>query len=224
MKVKSTVTRLLTNRAVLNVVFVIALLNIIGYLMIGRYHEIVQFILVALLTSYFSKNMIVVLGVPMLIVNLFARMKTMREGLEGNATHPVGKKPTNGKTANGKTANGKTANGKTANGKTAQPTKDEPFEVGRKNGASEIDYASTVEDAYADLNNILGSDGIKRLTDDTQNLMKQQVELTKAMQGMGPLMEGLKPLMNQATQMMGSIQGEGGLKEMMTMAKQMKGQ
>ena len=214
MKVKSTVTRLLTNRAVLNVVFVIALLNIIGYLMIGRYHEIVQFILVALLTSYFSKNMIVVLGVPMLIVNLFARMKTMREGLEGNATHPVGKKPTNGKTANGKTANGKTA----------QPTKDEPFEVGRKNGASEIDYASTVEDAYADLNNILGSDGIKRLTDDTQNLMKQQVELTKAMQGMGPLMEGLKPLMNQATQMMGSIQGEGGLKEMMTMAKQMKGQ
>jgi hypothetical protein len=219
MKVKSTITRLLTNRTVLNVVFVIALLNIIGYLMIGSYHEIVQFILVALLTSYFSKNMIVVLGVPMVIVNLFARMNTMREGLKGNPTPPVGEKATNDKTANGKTANGKTANGETA-----QPTKDEPFEVGRKNGASEIDYASTVEDAYADLNNILGSDGIKRLTDDTQNLMKQQVELTKAMQGMGPLMAGLKPLMNQATQMMGSIQGEGGLKEMMTMAKQMKGQ
>ena len=95
MKVKSTITRLLTNRTVLNVVFVIALLNIIGYLMIGSYHEIVQFILVALLTSYFSKNMIVVLGVPMVIVNLFARMNTMREGLEGNgnAAPPVAKKP-----------------------------------------------------------------------------------------------------------------------------------
>ena len=152
--------------------------------------------------------MIVVLGAPMLIVNLFARMNTMREGIENKTDE---KKATNGKPV-------------VVKDKKNAKKHDEPFEVGRQNGASEIDYASTVEDAYADLNNILGSDGIKRLTDDTQNLMKQQVELTKAMQGMGPLMEGLKPLMNQATQMMGSIQGEGGLKEMMTMAKQMKGQ
>jgi hypothetical protein len=205
MKVKSTITRLLTNRTVLNVVFVIALLNIIGYLMIGSYHEIIQFILVALLTSYFSKNMIVVLGVPMLTVNLFARMKTMREGLEGNGT-------TTKKTDTVAAVKKKEKKGE-----------DEPFEVGRKNGASEIDYASTVEDAYADLNNILGSDGIKRLTDDTQNLMKQQVELTKAMEGMGPLMAGIKPLMKQATEMMDTMKGEGGgIKEMMNMATQMK--
>ena len=216
MKVKSTVTRLLTNRTVLNVVFVIALLNIIGYLMIGSYHEIIQFILVALLTSYFSKNMIVVLGVPMVIVNLFARMNTMREGLEGNgsAAPPVAKKTKKPHAVTEEKATNATGNSK----------EEESFEVGRKNGASEIDYASTVEDAYADLNNILGSDGIKRLTDDTQNLMKQQVELTKAMQGMGPLMAGLKPLMSQATQMMGSLKGDGGLKEMMSMANQLKAQ
>jgi hypothetical protein len=212
MKVKSTVTRLLTNRTVLNVVFVIALLNIIGYLMIGSYHEIIQFILVALLTSYFSKNMIVVLGVPMVIVNLFARMNTMREGLEGNGTNTK------------KTKKPHAVTEEKATNATGNSKEEESFEVGRKNGASEIDYASTVEDAYADLNNILGSDGIKRLTDDTQNLMKQQVELTKAMQGMGPLMAGLKPLMSQATQMMGSLKGEGGLKEMMSMANQLKAQ
>jgi hypothetical protein len=208
MKAKSTVTQILTNRIVLNVVFVVALLNIIGYLMIGSYHEIIQFILVALLTSYFSKNMIVVLGVPMVIVNLFARINTMREGLEGS----------------GKTKKPRTVTEEKATNATGNSKEDESFEVGRKNGASEIDYASTVEDAYADLNNILGSDGIKRLTDDTQNLMKQQVELTKAMQGMGPLMAGLKPLMSQATQMMGSLKGEGGLKEMMSMANQLKAQ
>ena len=207
MKLKSTITKLLTNRTVLNVVFVIALLNIIGYLIIGSYHEIIQFILVALLTSYFSKNMIVVLGVPMLIVNLFARMKAMREGLEGNGTTTK-----------------KTKKPHTVTEEKEKKSDEEPFEVGRKNGASEIDYASTVEDAYADLNNILGSDGIKRLTDDTQNLMKQQVELTKAMQGMGPLMAGLKPLMKQATDMMGTMKGEGGLKEMMSMANQLKAQ
>jgi hypothetical protein len=220
MKVKSTITRLLTNRTVLNVVFVIALLNIIGYLMIGSYHEIAQFILVALLTSYFSKNMIVVLGVPMLIVNLFARVNTMREGLENpekeDKTATNVKKETNGKKTNAHADDTETDAKKEKN--------EEPFEVGRQNGASEIDYASTVQDAYADLNNILGSDGIKRLTNDTQNLMKQQVELTKAMQGMGPLMEGLKPLMSQATQMMGSLKGEGGLKDLMGMANQLKGQ
>ena len=60
----------------------------------------------------------------------------------------------------------------------ADAAKKEDFEVGRrKNGAAKIDYASTIEDAYDDLNKILGSDGIKRLTDDTQGLMKQQMEL-----------------------------------------------
>jgi hypothetical protein len=216
MKVKSTITRLLTNRTVLNVIFVIALLNIIGYLMIGSYHEIVQFILVALLTSYFSKNMIVVLGVPMLIVNLFSRINTMREGLENPKKSTDVKKDKKPQPAADKDAD--------TDADTEKKSVDEPFEVGRQNGASEIDYASTVEDAYADLNNILGRDGIKRLTDDTQNLMKQQVELTKAMQGMGPLMEGLKPLMSQATQMMGSLKGEGGLKDLMGMANQLKAQ
>ena len=219
MKVKSTITRLLTNRTVLNVVFVIALLNIIGYLMIGSYHEIVQFILVALLTSYFSKNMIVVLGVPMLIVNLFSRINTMREGLENPDKSTDGKKVKKDKKP--KPVTNKDAD---KDADTEKKSVDEPFEVGRQNGASEIDYASTVEDAYADLNNILGRDGIKRLTDDTQNLMKQQVELTKAMQGMGPLMECLKPLMSQATQMMGSLKGEGGLKDLMGMANQLKAQ
>lgn len=219
MKVKSTITRLLTNRTVLNVVFVIALLNIIGYLMIGSYHEIVQFILVALLTSYFSKNMIVVLGVPMLIVNLFSRINTMREGLENPDKSTDGKKVKKDKKP--QPVADKDAD---TDADTEKKSVDEPFEVGRQNGASEIDYASTVEDAYADLNNILGSDGIKRLTDDTQNLMKQQVELTKAMQGMGPLMEGLKPLMGQAKEMMTSLKGDGGLKDLMGMANQLKAQ
>ena len=187
--------------------------------MIGSYHEIVQFILVALLTSYFSKNMIVVLGVPMLIVNLFSRINTMREGLENPDKSTDGKKIKKDKKP--QPVADKDAD---TDADTEKKSLDEPFEVGRQNGASEIDYASTVEDAYADLNNILGSDGIKRLTDDTQNLMKQQVELTKAMQGMGPLMEGLKPLMGQAKEMMTSLKGDGGLKDLMGMANQLKAQ
>ena len=58
-----------------------------------------------------------------------------------------------------------------------------------------IDYASTVEDAYGDLNNLLGGDGIKRLTDDTQKLMGQQMQLAEAMKSMTPLLSQAKSLM-----------------------------
>jgi hypothetical protein len=58
-----------------------------------------------------------------------------------------------------------------------------------------IDYASTVEDAYGDLNKILGGDGIKRLTDDTQKLMGQQMKLAEAMKSMTPLLSQAKSLM-----------------------------
>ena len=56
---------------------------------------------------------------------------------------------------------------------------DESFEVGRakRGGGYNIDYASTIEDAYDELNKIIGGDGIQKLTGDTQNLMKQQMQL-----------------------------------------------
>lgn len=205
------VTKVLTNRVVLNVIFVIALLNIIGYLMMGRIHEVVYFILLALLTSYFSKNMIIVLSVPMIFVNLFARVQTMREGAE-----TMGK----GKETDKKATDKKATEEETEE---VEPKKAEPFEVGRKNGGPNIDYASTVEDAYSELNNILGGDGIKRLTNDTQSLMKQQLELTKAMKDMGPLMEGLGPLLSQAKSLMGNVSADGGLEKMLELSGKLNG-
>ena len=58
-----------------------------------------------------------------------------------------------------------------------------------------IDYASTIEDAYDDLNKILGSDGIKNLTNDTQNLMQQQLQLAEAMKNMTPLMKNAQDML-----------------------------
>ena len=58
-----------------------------------------------------------------------------------------------------------------------------------------IDYASTIEDAYEDLGKVLGGDGIQRLTQDTQKLMKQQLQLADAMKNMSPLLESAKGLL-----------------------------
>lgn len=218
----TTMKKLLTNRTVLNVVFVIALLNIIGYLMIGNIHEVVYFILVALLTSYFSKNMIIVLGVPLILVNLFSlRNSRQREGFDQESKENTKEDKDNTKEDTKEDTKDNTKEDKNDKNNKNDKKEEEPFEVGRNVGNNTIDYASTVEDAYNDLNKIIGSEGIKRLTDDTQNLMKQQLELTKAMQGMGPLMAGLKPLMSQATELMGTMGEKGGLDKLIGMANQL---
>lgn len=63
---------------------------------------------------------------------------------------------------------------------------------------SRIDYATTLEDAYDNLDKILGSDGINKLTNDTQRLMQQQQKLFDTMSNM-------MPMINSAKDMMGSI-------------------
>jgi hypothetical protein len=85
MKFKAAFSKFLTNKIVLNVVTVIAILNIIGYLSLGNYNGVAYFVILALLVTYFSKNMIIVLGVPIILVNLFvSRGALLKEGMENN--------------------------------------------------------------------------------------------------------------------------------------------
>ena len=85
MKLKSTVSKILTNKWVLNIVSLIALFNVIGYMIMGNFNNFIFFILLAVLVRYFSKNMIIVLGTPLLLVNLFAVKNGMFEGMENNS-------------------------------------------------------------------------------------------------------------------------------------------
>ncbi len=68
-----------------------------------------------------------------------------------------------------------------------------------------INYASTVEDAYSMLNKLIGSDGIKNLTSDTQNLMAEQMKLAESMKNIEPLISGFGPILNKAHGLLESI-------------------
>ena len=253
MKIKAVISKLLTNRLVLNIITILAVLNVIGYMMMGNINAVFLFIIVALLVKYFSKNMIIVLGVPLILVNLFALKgsKGFFEGMENNKTSDKSKANTNHNkpTADAPTKHAetikkinqqdpKTKQGlpitpvlehtteTTANHATSSAATDESFEVGRakkSGGGYNIDYASTVEDAYDQLNSILGSDGIKRLTEDTQGLMKQQLQLAESMKSMGPMIQSMAPLMQQAQSILGSVGGDSkeGLGNIMDMAKKL---
>ena len=84
MKFNAAVTNFLTNKMVLNVVSFIALLNVIGYAVMGKFNNVLFFIVLAILVRYFSKNMTIVLGVPLIIVNLLSLRGNILEGMENN--------------------------------------------------------------------------------------------------------------------------------------------
>jgi hypothetical protein len=229
MKINSTVSKILTNKWVLNVVAILALFNVIGYMVVGNFNNVIFFIILAVLVRYFSKNMIIVLGVPLIIVNLFAVKGNNYhiEGLENNSTpqkpdtnysNTIQKINDDKKKTETPVLPGTDTNKSEVSSSNIK--NDEHFEVGRaKNGQSKIDYASTIENAYDELNKILGNDGIKSLTDDTQRLMKQQMDLAESMKVMQPLVEKMMPMAEKMQGMMQGMNDNGGMAGLMDMAK-----
>lgn len=243
MKFNSAVSNFLTNKWVLNVIAILAIFNVIGYIVIGNVNALVYFIVFAVLTRYFSKNMTIVLGVPLIIVNLLSLRGNIMEGMENNKEKRLEEKKKkeqkkidklvkkqsdkpDSKTGQGlvMSAVSEHPDNETDDNNAAQSTGGEQqgFEPGRrKNRGYEIDYATTIEDAYDELNNILGSDGIQRLTSDTQGLMKQQMQLAEAMKGMTPVIKQIAPMVENLKGMMGQMgEGKEGLGGLMDLAKQ----
>jgi len=219
MKLNPTLTKVLSSKILLNVIFVIAFIHVIGNLIMGNLHDVAFFILIGGLVSFFTKNMIIVLGVPIVFVSLFAT--SMIEGFEKKEEKTTmgdaEKKKSEEKKMDEKkkmdemvdeTEPKPSGTKKPSAKKVSEPegmAVEEKFEVGRRNKGYDIDYASTVEDAYDDLNKILGGDGIKRLTADTQGLMQQQMELTKAMEGLEPMFSKFEPLLDKAKDMLKNL-------------------
>jgi len=215
MKLPSSVSKMLENKYVLYIVFFLAVTNILGYLTIGNYKAVLLFVLIGYLVRFYNKNMIIVLGVPLLLTGMFASA-LLREGAEnmGDSKSPSTEKP-KPKTNVDKKEDSKTPESSTvkidnagaavvpktdvpetdASGKPLPKANEEKF-TGYSKKNNRVDYAATVEDAYGDLNNILGGDGIKNLTADTQKLMNQQLQLAEAMKSMTPLLDQAKSLMN----------------------------
>lgn len=212
MNLNSTISNVLTNKWLLNFIAFLAFFNVIGYIVLGNVNVVVYFIVFAILARFFSKNMIIVLGVPLLCVNLLLIRSNMMEGMENNKTPESSALPENDeqqiidKLVNDNKPEQKTAQGlfmysleKTGDNivdNNAQSTGGEQqgFETGRrKTRGNNIDYAATMEDAYDDVNNILGGNDVQRLTSDTQNLMKQQVQIARAVENMTPMLNSLMP-------------------------------
>lgn len=79
---KKTLNNLLKNKMVLYVLVALALTNILGYISMNNNQAVILFISLSLITSFFSKNMIVILVVPLLLVNLLISVNVGVESMK----------------------------------------------------------------------------------------------------------------------------------------------
>ena len=205
-------SKLLTNKYFLYFIVFVSAANVLGYLVSNRVNTVIFFGLIAFLASRFSKNMVVILLAALIATNLLMVNKGTREGLE-NATTEVKTAETDEKKPEVKPDSDAAVGSVPTSGTPAESVKPdekkkEVEKFGNKNasklsnaapvntdGGSRIDYASTLEGAYDNLDKILGSDGINKLTGDTQKLMEQQQKLFNSMQSMAPMIENAKGML-----------------------------
>ena len=242
-KLKQTMTNtantIIHSKLVMNIMIVICLLNLIGYIMMRRYNAIILGLLAGGIITRFSKNKTVIMMVTLFIVNFFITGSIVKEGYRRRRRGRANNKNKKGKRGvkesftnegdededdyeeddyedeeemNEEEMNDDEEEEDEEESDFSETTEMDAFENGAissKKADKTIDYAATVETAYDDLNNILGGEGIKNLTNDTQNLVSQQKQLSEAMQGMEPLIKNFGPLMNQATEMMKTMGNSG---------------
>jgi len=242
------------NKFVLYGSLFIVLLSILRYLANQNTNAVVLMALIGLITSYFSKNMIIVLLTAFVTVFVFEMIGApgVTEGMdtkkddekvkkdatkeEDDTTKEEDEEKEDDKTSTTTTTTTSQKNkGKNANtkeGNTTLPTvkskkekqgmakmspanyngkEDEDDDHATGNNANRIDYASTLEEAYDNIENIIGEEGVRGLTDQTKSLMNQQKQLMQNMKDMGPLLKSAEGFMEQIT----GNGGIGGITEML---------
>jgi len=217
-KMPKSVSKVLENKYVLYFVFFLALTNLFGYMILGNVYAIIFFIFVGFVCTFFTKNMILIMSIPIVVTSVLMVGQKVKESFQNSSdsSMPSSSMPTSSMpTSSMPTATAPNNNSvdivypndpeneinedsmislDSAQIPESSTKVDEPMTTMYKKN-KRIDYASTVEDAYSDLNNILGGDGIKNLTSDTQKLMNQQLQLADAMKSMTPLLESAKGLL-----------------------------
>ena len=258
--VKSAIMPLLQNKYVLYAVLVIAVLNIVGYLAVRNMDAVLFFILIGMLTTYFTRNMIIVLVMCIVSTNFYigttrivsgfrsgsveglknadADADADEEETEGHANLKDDEKPAEKKKVTEKNTPMKPLKEKNTPLKPLKEKntgmKEPNTKLKKKSGmqnlkpaslnenddsdgdddsghanisaskGNRVDYAQTLGQAYDNLQNIIGEDGVQGLTEQTKGLMQQQKVLMDNMKDM-------EPLLKSAQGFMGQVVGNGGL-------------
>jgi len=238
MKLPKVVQSMLQDKNVLYIVSFLAIINFFGYIVLRDSYALLIFLSVGFISTYFSKNMTIVLIVTLILTNFITvisrNLVSGREGFDaatpdstaaaesGTQADAAEAKPAAAAAAPAAEAKPAAAaaaakpapapSGITGAGlgskalkkvtTSASSTKD-PLKLEAMTELSpasinddddlpvnnRVDYAKTLEKAYDNLENIVGQDGVRGLTSQTNTLMDQQQKLMENMKSMEPLLK-----------------------------------
>lgn len=181
------------DKRVLYIVLFLAVTNLFGFLMARNFNAVVIFLLVGFVATYFSRNMIVVMMVAMVVSNIVAGTNAMgmiREGMENDDKE------------NGDKEKKEDGEDKEKMSTLSPASLDEEVPSKKSKKKAKVDYAGTLEAAYDNLDNLLSSDALKNMSSDTQRLAEKQKLL------MGNIKK-LEPMMQKASSMLDGLDMQG---------------
>ena len=183
MKLKS----LLKNKNFLYFVLFIASVNTFGYLMMRQTEAVMLFALVGFLTTFFTKNMIIVLLTAIVVTNVYAGSVLgvrIKEGMESKSDEDEDEEDDD----EGKEGMDHEEGEKKKKGKKEGMPSLKPADVPPNGKKPKLDPAGTLEAAYDNLDKLLDSGAIDKMSSETQNLATQQDKLMKNIDRLEPML------------------------------------
>ena len=201
----------LNNRYVLYLVAVVSLLDILGYILKHQFSAVLFFYLIAMIVFYFNKNMTFVLGSALIGTTLLHVLKNLmgiKEGFkEGNKKADKEVEKLLEKTVNLDNQDSEDEDEDTTEEDTEPMTSKKSKKAGMKNKErytnqkinpglynipnkdnlkKQLGKADKMENAYDNLEKVVGENGIKSMSNNTKDLVKQQNELLKGLKEVTP--------------------------------------
>ena len=182
------------NRNYLYFISLFSIIYFLGHAINHEYVTLVVFMITAIFTyTTYSKNMSIVLTMSsiasILLTSLYISIPST------NTKEGMTSKPTKN-TKNTPPPVNKPKQPPKKNTEKLTPLQPASFQK-NKRGASDfdVDLASTLEQSYGMLNNLLDNDGISNLTDETKRLIGEQKKLFQSMNSMAPLIGQAKEML-----------------------------
>lgn len=206
------IKKMLTNKNTLYVVFGLSVLQWLYLLAINRFDLIIVFGLISFVIYKFNRNMIYVLGFPFLIVLMAT---SLREGFEGDSESSSKEKEEKSKENKTTiiTPNDEDPSVLVDNTSSPEPHNESDTKESAENNeetdpefeSNQINYASTLTKNMKSYNELLGSDGFAKMSEDTQTLLKQQEQLGNAMKQFAPLIGQMTPFLEKASGLLNNM-------------------
>jgi hypothetical protein len=199
--------KLVNNKITLYIVAIIAFITLVGNIMNSEFSAVLLFFLAGGVAYSFTKNMTIVLGSSIIatsVATMSSSFFVYKEGLEGNSDPSNNivsmdselSSSKNNKGSLPKKGSNKVSADETIPSKTSDSDNEEALTQltpalfnnipNKDQMQKQLGKATEMEQAYDNLEKIMGKDNIQSISTDTKDLIKQQNELIKQLKTMTP--------------------------------------